>query len=363
MITALWSGPAHSRMRDDEAKTSMSAAAPVWISEADVVELMNLREAIDALTRGLMEEAAGSARNMEKTAVHWSTSSNMHAIGAVFEGADVFGTKTWGNTPAGSTPLLILWHATSAKLLAIIEARALGQMRTAAMSGIATRWMSSQDADDLAIIGSGKQALTQVAAVAAVRRLRRIRVYSPTPAKRSAFAERLRAVFPGVEVKAAGDPAGAADGVSIITLITRAREPVINSSMVARGAHVNAAGAITNERREFACDLFARASLVAVDTLAATRALSAEFIDWYDGERGGDWTGVERICDIVAVGKRRPAGTDVSLFKPMGMGISDLSLGIEILARAQASGVGRSMAAPGVAQPRISNTPQQETAA
>src|ERR1700738_606698 len=108
----------------------MTADAPRWISEADVVQLMHLGEAIDALGRGLIEEAAGSARNMEKTAAHWGASSNMHAIGAVFEGAGVFGTKTWGNTPAGATPLLILWHAPSAQLLAIIETRALGQMRT-----------------------------------------------------------------------------------------------------------------------------------------------------------------------------------------------------------------------------------------
>src|SRR6516162_10515703 len=159
----------------------MMVASPVWISEAHVVALMDLGDAIDALTHGLLEEAAGSARNMEKTAAHWGASSNMHAIGAVFEGADVFGTKTWGNTPeGGSTPLLLLWHATTARLLAMIEARALGQMRTAAMSAIATRWMSDEGADDLAIIGSGKQALTQVAAIAAVRRLRRVRVFSPT---------------------------------------------------------------------------------------------------------------------------------------------------------------------------------------
>ena len=350
-------------MRDDEAKAGMSAASPVWISEAHVVALMDLGDAIEALTHGLMEEAAGSARNMEKTAAHWGASSNMHAIGAVFDGADVFGTKTWGNTPAGSTPLIILWNATSAKLLAIIEARALGQMRTAAMSGIATRWMSREDADDLAIIGSGKQALTQVAAVAAVRRLQRIRVYSPTLAKRSAFADKLRAAFPGVEVKVTGDAASAADGASIITLITRAREPVITSSMVARGAHVNAAGAITNERREFAQDLFPRASLVAVDTLPATRALSAEFIDWYDGERRGDWSGVERICDIVAAGRYRSAGTDLSLFKPMGMGISDVSLAIDIVRRAEAAGAGRALPHPGFATPRISSASKQETAA
>lgn len=337
--------------------------SPIWITEADVVGLMHLGDAIEALTRGLLEEAAGSARNMEKTAAHWGKSSNMHAIGAVFEGAGVFGTKTWGNTPAGSTPLLILWNATTAKLLAIIEARALGQMRTAAMSAIATRWMSEDGADDLAIIGSGKQALTQAAAVAAVRRLRRIRVHSPTPAKRIAFAEKLRNAFPGTEIRVADDAAGATDGAAIITLITRAREPVITASMVARGAHVNAAGAVTNERREFSQDLFPRAALVAVDTLPATRALSAEFIDWYDGKLGGDWTPVQRISAIVAAARSRPAGTDLSLFKPMGMGISDLSLGIEIVARAQASGTGRAMAPPGLATPRIDTASQEESAA
>jgi alanine dehydrogenase len=341
----------------------MTASTPRWILENDVVELMDLREAIEALTRGLLEEAAGSARNMEKTAAHWGSSSNMHAIGAVFEGADMFGTKTWGNTPAGSTPLLLLWNATSAKLCAIIEARALGQMRTAAMSAIATHWMSAQGADDFAIIGTGKQALTQVAAVAAVRPLRRIRVFSPTPAKRVAFAEKVRATFPGIETLVAENAASATDRACIITLITRAREPVIDSSMLARGAHVNAAGAITNERREFAQDLFARAGLVAVDTLAGTRALSAEFIDWYEGKCASDWSPVQRISDIVAGKRARPAHSDITLFKPMGMGISDVALGIEIVRRAQASGVGQLMPAPGLATPRISIPSQKETAA
>jgi alanine dehydrogenase len=330
----------------------MTVSAPRWISEADVVGLMDLRDAIEALTRGLLEEAAGAARNMEKTAAHWDTSSNMHAIGAVFEGADVFGTKTWGNTPEGSTPLLILWNASTAKLWAIIEARALGQMRTGAMSAIATRWMSEQDADDLAIIGSGKQALTQVAAVAVVRRLRRVRVFSPTPAKRNAFAEKLRTTFPGIEIRVADDAASATDGASIVTLITRARDPIITSSMVARGAHVNAAGAITKERREFAQDLFPRATLVAVDTLPATRQLSAEFIDWYDN-CGSDWSRVRRISDVVAAARARPAHTDLSLFKPMGMGISDVSLGIEITRRAEKSGIGRTIPHPGLATPRL----------
>src|SRR5438046_10767009 len=117
-------------------------SAPRWITEADVAQSIDLRDAIDALTRGLREEAAGSARNMDKTAAHWGKASNMHAIGAVFEGAGVFGTKTWGHTEGGSTPLLLIWSTENGRLEAVIEAFALGQMRTGAMSGVAKRWMS-----------------------------------------------------------------------------------------------------------------------------------------------------------------------------------------------------------------------------
>jgi ornithine cyclodeaminase len=341
----------------------MTARPPHWITEADVVQLMNLGDAIEALTGGLLAEAGGSARNMEKTAAHWGNSSNLHAIGAVYEGASVFGTKTWGNTPEGSTPILILWNATSAKLLAIIEARALGQLRTGAMSAIATRWMSAPDADDLAIIGSGKQALTQVAAVAAVRALRRIRVFSPTRSKRVAFANKLWQFYPHVDVRLSDNASSATEGASIITLMTRAREPVITASMIAPGAHINAAGAITNERREFAQDIFPRATLVAVDTLPATRKLSAEFIDWYDGTQRGDWTPVQSISEIVAAARPRPGPTDISLFKPMGMGISDVALGIEIVRRAEQAGIGRPISPPGFATPRITTSSEEESAA
>ena len=89
-------------------------ADPLWIAESDVVALMHLGEAIAALERGLAEEAAGRARNMDKTTQHWGAASNMHAIGAIYEGAiyegaGVFGTKSWGHTEHGSTPLLTLW--------------------------------------------------------------------------------------------------------------------------------------------------------------------------------------------------------------------------------------------------------------
>jgi ornithine cyclodeaminase len=73
----------------------------LWISEADVVSLMSLPEAIDALRDGLREEAAGRAANMVKTHATWDNGSTLHAIGAVFEGWGVVGTKTWAHTAGG----------------------------------------------------------------------------------------------------------------------------------------------------------------------------------------------------------------------------------------------------------------------
>ena len=328
-------------------------AEPLWIPEADVVRLMHLGEAIDALERGLAEEAAGRAKNLEKTAQHWGKSSNMHAIGAVYEGAGIFGTKTWGHTEQGSTPLLILWDAQNGRLLAIIEAFALGQMRTGAMSGVGTRWMAARGADELAVVGTGKQATTQVAAVVAVRPIRRIRVWGPTPEHRVAFAEKVRGNHPGVEVVVAESAAAAVKDAPVVTLITRARHPVVNAAMLARGTHVNAAGAITAERREFDEDLFPRADLVAVDSLDAARRLSSEFVDWYGEALGDEWAGVHRICELVGKADARPAACDLSIFKPMGMGISDLALGIEILDRARKAGAGRTMPHPQRIAPRL----------
>src|SRR5437667_1373219 len=138
--------------------------SPLWISEADVVAMMDVGEAIVALEKGLRTEAGGEAKNMVKTHVSWGDSSTLHAIGAVFTKEGFAGTKTWAHTKGGATPLLILFDSQTGALAAIIEAFHLGQMRTASASGVATRLLAAEDADELAVIGTGRQALPQVAA-------------------------------------------------------------------------------------------------------------------------------------------------------------------------------------------------------
>jgi alanine dehydrogenase len=329
----------------------MSAAAR-WITEADVADLMDLRQAIDALEAGLKLEAQGAARNMSKAHVTWGRGDTLHAIGASFEGAGFVGTKTWAHTEGGATPLLIIWTAATGELVAVIEAFALGQLRTGAMSGVATRWMALPDADILALIGTGKQALAQLAAVAAVRELKTVRVFGRDAGRRSKFIETVKAQDFPFTVTAAATVAEAAAGATIVTLATRAREPFFTSAMAERGTHINAIGAITPEREEFAADILPRAGLVCADDPQAARRLSKEFAAFY-GNDGNAWAAVKPISQLLAGGYGRPPECDLSVFKAMGMGISDMALGIEIHRLAVDTGRGRPLEAPRRAAPRL----------
>lgn len=333
---------------------------PIWISEQDVVTLMSLPQAVDALRTGLREEAAGKAINMVKTHAVWGGHSTMHAIGAVFEGKGIAGTKVWAHTAGGAMPLLIVIDSADGSVLAIIEAFALGQMRTGGISGLATDLMASADADCMAMIGAGKQSLAQIAAVAAVRSLARVAVWSPTAQKRENLAELARTEL-GLHAVATATLEEAVAGADVITLATRATEPFLTSAMLPRGVHVNAVGAITPERAEFETALLDRATVIAADSPPQVRKLSREFMQGFASDEQA-WSRVRPLSSLIVEDSGRPADADLTIFKAMGMGLSDLSLGLALFDGARAAGLGRALPRPIPAQPRLTAHPLEEIA-
>ncbi|OZI62006.1 ornithine cyclodeaminase family protein [Bordetella genomosp. 11] len=323
-------------------------AEPVWITESQVTSLLTLAEAIPALEGGLCLHARGEAASMPKTMLQFGH-NNLHALGARL--GDYVGTKTWAHTEGGTCPLLLLWHAADGQLAAVIEAFALGNLRTGGTTGLATDWLARPGARVLAMAGTGKQALSQVAAVLAVRDIHEVRVYSPTPARREEFAARIEKEFAdrAVGARACASMAAACDGADIVTLATRAREPFLAAGMLAAGSHLNAIGAIAPDREEFHQDVFDRATVVAVDDPSSARTLSREFRTRY----GENWSGVQTLSDRILRGERRPGDADTTVFKAMGMGISDVALGAEVLRRARQQGMGRPMPAPVRSKPRF----------
>ncbi len=321
-------------------------ADAIWITEAEVVQLMDLKDAIAALEAALREEARGEAHNMVKTLLQYEK-NNLHAIGGKL--GNLVGTKTWTHTQGGTCPLLLLWSAEDGSLVAVIEAFALGNLRTGGISGVAADWMARRDAKVMAIAGTGKQALAQVGAMLAVRPIERLRIYSPREDSRQAFAARAREEF-GIEAEVSASVSDACKGAQIVTLVTRAAQPFLTAAMLDKGAHVNAVGAIAPDREEFAQDVFARATIVAVDNLPGVQQLSREFMTRY---ASSGWDQVMPLSALIASGRRRSGADDVSLFKAMGMGISDLALGVELLKRARARGMGRAIPQPKKTKPRL----------
>jgi len=321
----------------------------VWISEAEVVQLMDLKEAIVALEAALREEARGDAQNMTKTLLQYGK-NNLHAIGAKL--GSLVGTKTWAHTQGGTCPLLLLWSAEDGSLVAVIEAFALGNLRTGGISGVAADWMAKKDARVMAIAGTGKQALAQVGTMLAVRPIERLQIYSPRAESREEFAKKAREEF-GLEAAICASAREACKGAHIVTLVSRAAQSFVSSDMLDKGAHLNAVGAIAPDREEFAQDVFDRATCVAVDNLPGVQQLSREFITRY-ASRG--WDGVEPLSKLVASGRRRSETDDLSLFKAMGMGVSDLALGAELVRRAKDRGFGRVLPQPKKAKPRLAGS-------
>lgn len=315
----------------------------LWLSEQDVTSLVSQSDAINALEAGLRSQGKGEGQNIPKALAAYGDGSSMHSLGSTLPTLGYGGYKNWVHTKRGAKAVFILFDAVEGQLLSMMEANALGQLRTSAITGLGTKWLARVDANDMAIIGSGRQAMAQVAAVNAVRPLSRLRVWSPTPEKRQAFVAQLREKFKA-EVTAASSIEAATEGTNIVTVVTRAQDAFVKSSMLPSGVHLNAVGAILPANAELHQDVVARAGFIAVDDVAGVQKASRELIDYFEtGEGKGQWSRVHALGKIIAENKRPPAGCDLTMFKSMGMGISDLSVAILAYERARESSVGSSI--------------------
>ena len=326
----------------------MTKPGLIWLREQEVVQLVTLNDAIDALENILALEGDGRALNAPKALATWGKANSLHALSSAMTDARYCGTKTWVNTPMGAVAVYALFDGIAGSLLAVMEANALGSLRTAAASGVATRWMADPAASDFAIVGSGRQALLQVAAVAVVRPLRRVRVFSPTRDNQLRFAATLRDRF-DMPVETPDTLEGTLDGAEIATVVTRARTPFLHASMLPGHAHVNAVGAILPGNAELHADILEHAGTVTVDNLANVRLASREFIDFYGP--ANTWGTVETLGARIAAGRRHHPSDGLTVFKSVGMGLADLAVASRAYEAAQAAGLGTPIERPTPAVP------------
>jgi len=238
--------------------------------------------------------------------------------------------------------LVPLYEMATGDLLALIEADCLGQMRTGAASGVATKYLARKNACVVAIIGTGGQAVTQLEAVAAVRKLESARAYGRDAAKREKFCKQMSEKL-GIPVHASPSPGEAVRGADIVCTATTASHPVVSGTDLAPGAHINAIGANHAHKRELDDEAIASADVIVVDSVEQSRQEAGDLIIAFHGDESC-WTGVKKLSEIVA-GKTagRTSDSEVTLFKSNGIASWDLAAAMKVYAMAREKKMGREL--------------------
>jgi ornithine cyclodeaminase len=235
--------------------------------------------------------------------------------------------------------VVLLFEARHGTLTAICDASSITAIRTAAASGVATRALARSDAGDLAILGSGVQAETHLEAMAAVRPIRRVRIWSRNNANAERFAAAARRKH-GFPIEVTADARAAVTGADLVCTVTSSATPIVEGSWIAPGTHLNAVGSSQRKARELDSDAVAAARLY-VDRREATLAESGDFLVPKSEGRFGDEHIVGEVGEVLE-GKApgRGSASEITLFKSLGIAIEDLVSAEYVARRAAELGVG-----------------------
>ncbi|HEY2823927.1 MAG TPA: ornithine cyclodeaminase family protein [Gemmatimonadales bacterium] len=303
----------------------------IVLTQADVVRLLPMRECIkvvrDALTRLAKGEAVQPLRSgilfPDKRGVLASMPGWLKGAGA---GAKLI-TVVFGNEGTAFDPhqgAVLLFEARRGALVCVADASSITAIRTAAATAVATDLLADQHARDLAILGSGIQAETHLAALLLVRKAKRVRVWSRTASRGRAFAGR-ESTRHRINVEFMPTVREAVAGADVICTATSAKQPILESAWVAAGAHVNVVGSSNPAAREVDTALIKRAR-VFTDRRESCLAEAGDFIiPMKEGAIGESHLLGELGDLLLRTVPARSSASDVTLFKSLGIAVEDIA--------------------------------------
>jgi len=311
------------------------------INEAEVRSVLTMAMALEAVEESLRKQARGDVVVQPRRRFELPKGFYHYMAAADYTGGFV-AEKQYTYVAGKIRFLVLLYEMATGDLVAQIEADYMGQLRTGAASGVATKFMARRDARIAAIIGTGGQARTQLEAIAGVRKLEQARAYGRDVFRREKFcadmAERLR-----IPVYAATSAAQAILGADIVCTATTASHPVVTGSDIASGMHINAIGVNHAHKQELDEAAVRRADLIAVDSIEQSRQEAGDLIMAFDQDES-KWSSVKKLAEIVD-GKipGRSNETDATLFKSNGIASWDLAVAVRVWNMAREKNLGRKL--------------------
>jgi alanine dehydrogenase len=312
------------------------------ISEAEVRVVLTMPLAVQAVEEISRKQATGEVVVHPRRRFELPGGGFFHYMAAADFSAGFVAMKQYTFVRGKLRFLVPLYEMPTGDLLALIEADYMGQLRTGAASGVATKYLARKNARVAAIIGTGGQAKTQLEAIAAVRKLESARAYGRDAAKREKFCKEMSERV-GIPVQASASATDAVRGADIVCTATTAAQPVVSGADLSPGAHINAIGANHAHKRELDDEAVASADIIVVDSVEQSRQEAGDLIIAFHGDEIC-WTGVKKLSEIVA-GKAsgRTSDTELTLFKSNGIASWDLAVAMKVYATAREKKLGREL--------------------
>ena len=315
---------------------------PVLIlSRSDIAQLLPMRECIDVMADALSALTRGDAILPLRQVLRLPDGKSAFAVMPAYLGQPkAVGAKVitvfpdnHGTSFDSHQGAVLLFEAEHGSLAAVMDASSITAIRTAAVSGLATRLLARDDATELAILGTGVQARTHLQAVLAVRRVHRVRVWSRSRKAVHAFADG-ESRRQDVQVEPASSARAAVEGADIVCTVTASREPVLAGEWLGNGAHVNAVGASLPFARELDSAAIARSRLYVDRRESALNEAGDFLIPRREGAVGDDHIVGELGEVLLGRVPGRRTGEEVTVFKSLGLAVEDVAAAAYVYERA-----------------------------
>lgn len=313
----------------------------LWLSDADIRPLLSMDDALNAVEKAFEEHGLGNAQMPSKLYLNF-TKGDLRAMPAYLKKLGIAGVKIVNVHPDNPTiglptvmAMLVLNDPETGAPLAVMDATYLTDMRTGASGGVAAKYLSRTDSKVLGLVGSGRQARTQLLAISKVRKLKLVKVASKTKEASQNFRKEMSmAVDCPIEVTSVKE----ACGCDILATTTPVRKPIVKDAWIKEGTHINAIGADAPGKEELDPRILKRAKIVVDDMAQAVHSgevnvpLSKKLIMKRD-----------IYCELgeVVLGKcGRKSDDEITIFDSTGLALQDVAVGKMIYARARERGRG-----------------------
>ncbi len=311
----------------------------LYLTEAEVEQVLTMDLALEAVGAAFRKLAIDEAVNIPRQRCQ-TDQVMLHVLPAAAKTLGVVGYKAYTTSKTGARFHVTLFDGNTGEMTAVLQADLLGQYRTGAASGIATRKLARADAATLGCIGTGKQARTQILAICKTHTIRRVTVFGRDDTRRRAFAEQLSRET-GCDVVPVDTAKDAVRGCDVVVTATSAREPVLLGDWIQDGQHLNLVGSNFLAKSEVDVDLFRKTAIVTVDSKDQAKMEAGDFVAALNSGVM-EWSDILELAPML-IGRYpgRASDQDITVFKSLGIGIEDIALAVRIVELARQRGIGR----------------------